>query len=144
VRAKMRQMPQPRKAGHFGSAPAKAGEVSWMRVPYGEDLASHTGPESCVGTREGGGEALTGVRAGWPLSPERSTSGMPRRFSNAEGHTNTPQKAKGVRVPRGRRPHARTQAPRKRGQPSRPEAGSSPTRPEPCYSGPRHKPTRAR
>ena len=62
-----------------------------MRVPYGEDLAGHTGPESCVGTREGDGEALTGVRAGWALSPERSTSGTPRRFPNAEGHTSTPQ-----------------------------------------------------
>jgi RNA-directed DNA polymerase len=62
-----------------------------MQVPYGEDLAGHTGPESFVGTREGDGEALTGVRAGWPSSPERSTSGMPRRFPNAEGHTNTPQ-----------------------------------------------------
>src|SRR3954451_22183714 len=36
----------------------------------GEGLASHTGPESCVGSREGAGEALTGVRAGQPLSPE--------------------------------------------------------------------------
>jgi len=43
---------------NFGSAPAKAGEVLRMKVPYGEDLAGHTGPESCVGTREGDGEAL--------------------------------------------------------------------------------------
>ena len=35
-----------------------------MRVPYDEGLASHIGPESCVGVREGVGEALTGeVRA---------------------------------------------------------------------------------
>ena len=35
-----------------------------MQVPYDEDLASHIGPESCVGAREGIGEALTGeVRA---------------------------------------------------------------------------------
>jgi RNA-directed DNA polymerase len=40
-----------------------------MQVPYGEDVASHTGPESCVAAREGVGEALTGVRAGWVLSP---------------------------------------------------------------------------
>ena len=35
-----------------------------MRVLYVEDLADHNGPESCVGAREGGGEALTGVHAG--------------------------------------------------------------------------------
>jgi len=29
-----------------------------------EGLAIHTDPESCAGTREGGGEALTGVRIG--------------------------------------------------------------------------------
>ena len=42
-----------------------------MKVPYGEGLASHTGPESCVWTRKSAGEALTGeVRAGL-LSRER-------------------------------------------------------------------------
>jgi hypothetical protein len=42
-----------------------------MGVPYGEGLATHTGPESCVYAREGIGEALTGdVRAGL-LSRER-------------------------------------------------------------------------
>ena len=35
-----------------------------MRVLYVEDLADHNGPESCVGVREGGGEALTGGHAG--------------------------------------------------------------------------------
>ena len=35
-----------------------------MQVRYGEGLAIHTDPESCAGTREGGGEALTGVRIG--------------------------------------------------------------------------------
>ena len=41
-----------------------------MRVPYGEGVASHTGPESCGDDREVVVEALTGdVRAG-RLSPE--------------------------------------------------------------------------
>ena len=31
-----------------------------MRESYGEGAATHTGPESCVALREGGGEALTG------------------------------------------------------------------------------------
>ena len=30
-----------------------------MRVSYGEGLASHSGPESCVFIRKGEGEALT-------------------------------------------------------------------------------------
>jgi hypothetical protein len=41
-----------------------------MEVSYGEGVASHTGPESCAVVRKGGGEALTGVRAGWVLSRE--------------------------------------------------------------------------
>lgn len=41
-----------------------------MKESYGEGLAIHAGPESCVGTREGAGEALTGERAGWVLSCE--------------------------------------------------------------------------
>ena len=35
-----------------------------MKVPYGEGLASHTGPESCGDDRKVVVEALTGVRAG--------------------------------------------------------------------------------
>jgi len=52
------------------SAPAQTGEMSWMKEPYGEGVATHTGPESCVGVREDGGEALTGVRAGRVSSRE--------------------------------------------------------------------------
>ena len=39
-----------------------------MQVRYGEGPAIHTGPESCAGTREGIGEALTGARTGGVLS----------------------------------------------------------------------------
>jgi hypothetical protein len=41
-----------------------------MEEPYGEEIATHTGPESCVVTRKGEGEALTGVRIGWVWSHE--------------------------------------------------------------------------
>ena len=41
-----------------------------MQESYGEGLAIHTGPESCGAAREGGVEALTGVRAGRVLSRE--------------------------------------------------------------------------
>jgi RNA-directed DNA polymerase len=51
-----------------------------VQVRCTEGLASHSGPESCAGTREGSGEALTGVRAGQPLSRERLRSREPTRF----------------------------------------------------------------
>lgn len=41
-----------------------------MKEPYTEGLASHGDPESCVGAREGAGEALTGERIGEVLSRE--------------------------------------------------------------------------
>jgi hypothetical protein len=39
-----------------------------VKVLYDEDLASHIGPESCGAAREDRVEALTGERAGRPLS----------------------------------------------------------------------------
>ena len=50
-----------------------------MRVRT-EGVANHSGPESCAVIREGVGEALTGVRAGQPLSRERLLSRTPTRF----------------------------------------------------------------
>jgi len=41
-----------------------------MKESYGKGLAAHIGPESCVAARKGGGEALTGVRAGRVSSRE--------------------------------------------------------------------------
>lgn len=41
-----------------------------MKESYGEGLATHIDPESCVIARKGCGEALTGARAGWVLSRE--------------------------------------------------------------------------
>lgn len=41
-----------------------------MKVHCIEGLANHNGPESCAVVREGGGEALTGVCIGQPLSLE--------------------------------------------------------------------------
>ena len=40
-----------------------------MKEPYTEGVATHGGPESCVGVRKGAGEALTGVRAGRAIEP---------------------------------------------------------------------------
>jgi hypothetical protein len=53
-------------AGHTGA-------VLWMKVPYGEGLATRTDSESCVVVREDGGEALTGERAGRVFSREMHT-----------------------------------------------------------------------
>ena len=58
-----------------------------MEEPYGEDPASRPDPESCVRTGNGAGEALTGAHAGQPSSCEIRSSGVPTRFSEAEGHT---------------------------------------------------------
>ena len=44
-----------------------------MKESYGEGVASHTGPESCAGVREGEREALTGEGAGRVLSRERTS-----------------------------------------------------------------------
>ena len=41
-----------------------------MKVSYSEGVAIHTGSESCALVRKGEGEALTGARAGQPLSRE--------------------------------------------------------------------------
>lgn len=48
----------------------KTGEVELVKVQYGEGIASHSGPESCAGDREGAGEALTGEGVSRVLSRE--------------------------------------------------------------------------
>lgn len=45
-----------------------------MREPYTEGVAIRGGPEPCVGVREGAGEALAGVRAGWAIEPRNVLS----------------------------------------------------------------------
>jgi hypothetical protein len=42
-----------------------------MKEPYGEGLANHSGPAPCASGRKAKREALVGVRAGEPLSPEK-------------------------------------------------------------------------
>ncbi len=46
-----------------------------MKVLYGEDPASHTGPESWGGVRKGASQALTGESAGRVLSLENAVFG---------------------------------------------------------------------
>jgi len=56
-----------------------------MKTLYIEGLATHGGPESCVDVRKGGGEALTGVRAGWAIEPRNVEIGVPTLSNEAEG-----------------------------------------------------------
>jgi len=58
-----------------------------MQEPYGEGVATHSGPESCDWLRKETGEALTGVRTGWVLSLESSTPRAPTPSYWAEGNT---------------------------------------------------------
>ena len=84
-----------------------------MKVPYGEGVASHAGPESCVDARKGIDEALTGeVRAGL-LSRERYGFSFraPTPCTRAEGNTDYIARARCDRTLRGLRPRARTEAP---------------------------------
>ena len=48
-----------------------------MEELYVEGVATHGGPESCVGAREGAGEALTGARAGRAIEPRNQQFGVP-------------------------------------------------------------------
>jgi len=58
-----------------------------MRVLYIEGVAIHGGPESCVGVREGVGEALTGVAQAGLLSREKSSSGCRRRTTRRKARS---------------------------------------------------------
>ena len=49
-------------------APIKTGKEQEVKVHHDEGLAIRIGPEPCVGTREGVGEASVGERIGQPWS----------------------------------------------------------------------------
>ena len=42
-----------------------------MKELYGEGSATHTDPESCAGSHQGAGEALTGAHAGRAIEPRK-------------------------------------------------------------------------
>jgi hypothetical protein len=80
-----------------------------VRVLYSEGVATHAGPESCAVGREAGGEALTGERAGRPLSRERFLVLGADAVGLAEGNTDGRVTASARTARRGLRPrHART------------------------------------
>ena len=60
-----------------------------MQVHYGEGVANHTDPESCAAYREACGEALTGERAGQPLSHGKYfSSRTPTHWCTRHGRQN--------------------------------------------------------
>jgi hypothetical protein len=75
-----------------------------VEVHYGEGVAIHTGPESCVGTREGDGEASTGERIGQPSSCVKSLVPSADVVQNTEGNMGGHEIASAPPTRRGRRP----------------------------------------
>jgi hypothetical protein len=81
-----------------------------MQVPYTEELATHSGPESCAGRRKTTGEALTGGVWAGRLSRERNTVQGADIVPGVEGNTARIDRARSVLALRGQRTMARTQA----------------------------------
>src|SRR5512140_138026 len=81
-----------------------------MRTPDIEGVAIRDGPESCAGTREGAGEALTGVRAGRAIEPRNHHFGVPTLSHEAEGNSVVSVSASWRRTPRGLRTCACTES----------------------------------
>ena len=75
-----------------------------MQVHYDEGIANRIGPESCAGTREGVGEALTGVCIGQPSSRESGLFSGADAVLLAEGNTDGCVNASARSTRRGRRP----------------------------------------
>src|SRR6266576_6393782 len=83
-----------------------------MKESYGEGVATHTDPESCVGGRKDAGEALTGARAGRVSSREihaPSRKRRPLRDADAVEEGGRPHPA--CRYREARRDPARSETP---------------------------------
>ena len=70
-----------------------------MKVQYGKDVASHSGPESCGGAREGAAEALTGETGGSAIEPRNPNFGTPTQLCDAEGNMNQDDSCESWRSP---------------------------------------------
>ena len=71
-----------------------------MKVLYGEGLATHAGPESCVAVGNRWCEALTGVRAGRVLSREKGI--LPKVVGRLECRRSGIKRKAMLRVPQSR------------------------------------------
>ena len=75
-----------------------------MKVHHGEGVAIRTGPEPCVGTREGVDEASVGEHIGQPLSRENLSNLGADVFESTEGNTDGSDNASRRPTRRGPRP----------------------------------------
>jgi hypothetical protein len=75
-----------------------------VKVHHDEGVANHIDPESCAGTCEGTGEALTGGRIGQPSSRERDIISGADAVLYVEGKTEGRDIARAPTTRRGRRP----------------------------------------
>jgi len=74
-----------------------------MKESYIKELASHDGPEPCVGVPRGRSEALDrGVRRR-AIEPRNESTGVPTRLTTSEGNTVGDAFASRQRTPRGLR-----------------------------------------
>ncbi len=91
-----------------------------MKESYVEGLAAHDGPESCVVVREGGVEALTGVRAGRVFSREKELPPGCRRSKGMRKATSGVPLSRGTAGPRavGDPAHVRKHLAREPGDPT--------------------------
>src|SRR2546428_326017 len=85
-----------------------------MKESHRKGVASHPGPESCVGSRKAAGEALTGAHAGWVWSCEINRDRSADVVRMAEGNTDGCAIASIRRTPRSLRPQACMETPRAR------------------------------
>jgi len=74
-----------------------------MRELYIEGVASHGGPESCVGRPRGRRRSVDRGRVGSAIEPRNQESGVPTLSPEAEGHTVGRVIASGRRTLRGLR-----------------------------------------
>ena len=75
-----------------------------MRESNSEGVATHADPESCVGFPRGGGEALTGARAGWVMElrkriPGCGRGGRTRNATRGGASARVPSRPRGVVEP---------------------------------------------
>ena len=82
-----------------------------MEKLYAEGVAIHGGPESCVGAREGAGEALTGVHVGRAIEPRNPQFGVPTHCPSGGRQHGQWRYASRWLAPRGQRTMACTEPP---------------------------------
>ena len=75
-----------------------------MKVRHDKGVTTHIGPESCVGIREGVGEALAGDHIGQPNEPRKHLVLGADAVMKAEGNTDGRVSVSARTARRGRRP----------------------------------------